>query len=288
LSYRSAICFLVVNQISELPQIAIQSALQCTDVPIYVGFINPGDVQTLPKSDRINLIKLDTPSSRPEMDDSLYQDFSTSNFYTIVTLKWQLLLEILSLGFEFVFYSDIDVFWLKNPVMHIEKSFDTNSNIELLIQSFTTEPDEIRLCMGFVAFRNTGNIVKFIKSSSKTHILELEKNDRKGDDDIVTEFYRKNRPSWIQELPQSTFPVGSMLNLYCTKPRIAGLMAPEPFIFHTNYVIGLRNKRLMLRIFLKKKFRSQLGVRYSPFWRILNLIKHTRLKLGILVRNLKP
>ena len=282
MSQRSAICFLVVNQITELPEIAIQSALLCTGNEIFVGYINFADIEKLPKTSRIHFVDLGSPEYNNVFPNSKYMDFSTASFYEIVQLKWILLQEMLKLNYEYIIYSDIDVFWIENPVKHLESSFDLYPEIDLFIQSFTTIPDQVKLCMGFVAFRNTESIYNFILESSKEHLRELKINDRKGDDEIITEYYAKFNPKWIRELPQSTFPVGSMLNLFATKNKIAGLNPPSPFIFHTNYVIGLRNKRLMLRVFLNRKYKNSLGIRYSLYWRLFNLSKRIRLSLSLI------
>ena len=61
MSQRSAICFLVVNQITELPEIAIQSALLCTGNEIFVGYINFADIEKLPKTSRIHFVDLGSP-----------------------------------------------------------------------------------------------------------------------------------------------------------------------------------------------------------------------------------
>jgi hypothetical protein len=79
-------------------------------------------------------------------------------------------------------------------------------------------------------------------------------------------------PVWITELPQTTFPVGRMLKLYKKNSVMPGLSSPIPFIFHANYVVGLQNKRLLLKLFINKYSirdrKHNLGIR---LWCVLNI-----------------
>jgi hypothetical protein len=151
----------------------------------------------------------------------------------------------------------------------------------MLIQSFTSVPAEPKLCMGFVAFRNTELITNFISEAESRHRYEILSNPKVGDDDIVTMLYsEKGFPDWLVELPQSTFPVGNMLNLYSRKSNFPGLSSPKPFIFHANYVVGLQNKRLMTRIFMRDNPPLGLKVKLSLRWRFILVLKSLRLFFG--------
>jgi hypothetical protein len=67
-------------------------------------------------------------------------------------------------------------------------------------------------------------------------------------------------------VPQSSCPVGNALNQLNLKSRMPGLFADRPMIFHANFVGDLRNKLLLLRIFLTKSERRSLDVIFSPYW----------------------
>jgi hypothetical protein len=136
--------------------------------------------------------------------------------------------------------------------------------------------------MGFVAFRNDFNSRDFIEQSAKRHKLELQSNSRIGDDDIATLLYvEREYPSWIYELPQTTFPVGVSLNLFRGKGVFPGLIAQEPFIFHANFVVGLSNKILLMKLFLGKKERKLLNANFTLSEKILLSSK----KLRYFIRN---
>ena len=159
-----------------------------------------------------------------------------------------------------------------------------DSNVQVQIQSFTSDPSDPKLCMGFVAFRNSSATREIVAACKKIHVQSLEKNSKFGDDDAVTKFYIENKmTSKIFLLPQSTFPVGSLLNLHSTRPVYPGLAAPKPFIFHLNYVVGLQNKRIMLRL-LNRRFDFEIsGLNH---WILLLYMKKLRIIFSKIKRKL--
>jgi hypothetical protein len=263
---KSVVTLLVINKIAELPQVAIRSVLNNSNADVIVGYLNNEDIYSLPKSPRITYLRLDTL-----LDEEItgeYRDFSETIFYQIVQFKWQLLLKVLDLQYEFIIYTDLDVIWLRNPIDGIERAFQDNVNMQIQIQNFSSEPNEPRLCMGFVAFRNSNFNLLLIQECQKNHKNAFSLTSHVGDDDVITNYFVRN--SLYREiflLPQGTFPVGSFLNLYATRPIFPGLSSPLPYIFHLNYVVGLRNKRLMLRLLrLARPLRHELNG--LKFWRL--------------------
>lgn len=272
---KSVVSFLVINQIPELPKVAIQSVLECSDSDICIGYLNDEDIEGLDFSERVKFQRL---AALPNQNLSgRYRDFSETLFYEIVQLKWQLLERMIKSDYELIIYSDLDVIWLRNPIPSIQRTFQSNHQISVLIQSFTSDPSEPRLCMGFIAFTNSESARHVVSDCKKLHLEMSQTNPQLGDDDVVTQYFveSENRLC-MQLLPQTTFPVGSLLNLYTTRPLFPGLNAPEPYIFHLNYVVGLQNKRIMLRL-LKKHYAPRIHT-YGLFsWRMLILLKRLRL-----------
>ena len=284
-SSNSAVCFLLVGQLGELPRIALQSVLDRTNVPIFIGILDEKDAVHLPISHRIQYIKLNLLSNdQMAGTSSQYQDFSTDSFYQIVQYKWQLLLKLFELDFKFIVYSDTDVYWNLNPLPAIERVFDERPSVEIQIQSFTDNPSEPKLCMGFVAFRVSLLNLTFVQECAKRHEKESSVRKRIGDDDIVTmKFAEQGFPVSILELPQSTFPVGRMLKLYRKKSIMPGLGSPDPYIFHANYVVGLTNKLILIKLFIRhySTFDRDLGMGFSHF------LKLTIKRLRQSIRNLR-
>ena len=282
----TAICFLVINQIKELPHVAISSALQKTTSDIYVGYLDPKALTEIPSDPRIKLIQL-SKTLKPALGASAgYQDFGTEKFYELVILKWELLREVSSAGYPVIIYSDIDVIWLGDAAQAIKKTFELFAKAHILVQSFTRNPNDALLCMGIFAFRNSPTAASFINQCESEHEKAIKRLDRIGDDEIVTSVNRKlNFPEYLRELPQSTFAVGNFLDLYSNKSRFPGIHKPVPLVFHCNYVVGLRNKRLMIRLVLNRRQRKELKVKFGFSFFILLILK--RIKTSFIFRQIK-
>jgi hypothetical protein len=269
---RSIVAFLVINKIDELPIASIRSVLENSSAPIRVGYLNEQDIAGLNLSPRVEFIRL-----KPLPDINLkgaYKDFSDSLFYQIVQLKWQLIETLFELDYEFIIYTDLDVIWFSDPVASLEAVFAQDSKIALQIQSFTSDPSNPKLCMGFVAFRNAEATHKIVSECKDIHVESLKNESKYGDDDAVTKYFTENNMTdQIRLLPQSTFPVGSLLNLYATVPVFPGLAAPTPYIFHLNYVVGLQNKRIMMRLLKKRMSVKTVGLNH---WQVLLILKRLR------------
>jgi hypothetical protein len=131
-------------------------------------------------------------------------------------------------------------------------AFENSDKVEMMIQHFSWIPGKPQLCMGFVSFRMGSYFDNLIGSASNLHAQMLMKNPRTGDDDVITELYtRQGFPAEIQLLPQTTFPVGNLLNLFSKRDEFPGLQPFMPYIFHANFVVGLRKKLLITKIAFK-------------------------------------
>jgi hypothetical protein len=144
------------------------------------------------------------------------------------------------------------VFWLLPLLPDLIIAFEKSNSIKMMIQHFSWIPGQPQLCMGFVTFRTGSYFDQLIANASDLHAQMLRVNPRTGDDDVITELYRSNGfPTEIQLLPQTTFPVGNLLNLFSKRDEFPGLQPFEPYIFHANFVVGLRKKLLITRIIFK-------------------------------------
>jgi len=275
------IAFLVINKIDELPQLAIQSALDVTKNRIVIGFIKQEDIVDLPKSDRISYKKLEYGK---DWITNSYTDIQDLSFFKIVQLKWQLIKFVLGEGTSHLIYSDCDVFWNRDPIPEIVKGFDKFPNVHMYIQSDTRAIDYLVPCMGFVAMRNNALLKDFIIECEIAHKELSLSNLRVGDDDVVkAKIEEYGQPEWIRELPQSTFPVGALLGLYKSKSSFPNVTNPAPYIFHANYTVGLRNKRLMMRMFLSGRQRRIYKLKMSGSWIAYYSLKIIKSRLNSLL-----
>jgi hypothetical protein len=146
-------------------------------------------------------------------------------------------------------YNDIDVFWLRPLLPALTNAFAISAKVQVMIQHFSWVPGQPQLCMGFVAFRLGNYFDNLIERAALLHAQMLKTNPRSGDDDVITKLYASEQfPQEIQLLPQTTFPVGNLLNLYSKRDEFPGLRPFDPFIFHSNFVVGLRKKLLITKI----------------------------------------
>jgi len=293
-SSNSAVCFLLIGQLGELPKIALKSALARSSAPVFIGILDEKDSLNLPKNDRIQYIKLNLlANDRTSAGSDNYQDFSTDSFYQIVQYKWQLLLKLMAEDFDYIVYSDTDVYWNLDPLPAIKTVFDERTSVEIQIQSFTDNPAEPKLCMGFVAFRVSQNNVSFIQECAKRHARESLVFKRIGDDEIVTMmFAEKGFPTSILELPQSTFPVGRMLKLFRQKSIMPGLGSPVPYIFHANYVVGLTNKLILIKLFIRHYSTFDKGLRLGfshslqlTIKRLRQVVRNSRARIHLVAKS---
>jgi hypothetical protein len=229
-----------------LPSLAITSVLLNSTQNVVVGYVSISDVSALPQSERISYLDLSDSAKTLNIDagEGTYQSFDQDIFFSLVRLKWAMLEKLMqNKNYNYLIYNDVDVLWIHDPTKVIEDSFDAIPEVEILIQNFTSDPSQPNLCMGFVAFRNSDQSVKIIQDCAELHNLLLESNPRTGDDDVISKYYRDNSfTSTILQLPQGLFPVGNFANLFSRKNFFPGLTPFKPYIFHANFVVGMKKK----------------------------------------------
>jgi len=280
------VVFLVVNRIRDLPNLSIQSALANTTSNVVIGYFSEEDIAEIQPHARLFRIKLDNDENFLRNSKLAYSDFGKLEFFYLVTFKWVLLQELFSLGFEVLIYSDLDVAWFKDAVTEMAHIFHNSPNINIAIQSATLTPTQPRLCMGFAAFRKSEQVDRLISVCHLEHLNAVKAGHLIGDDDVVTNYYLSDPgPKWILELPQVAFPVGVLMNAYLRDRTIPGLNLPLPFIFHANYVVGERNKRLLMRYAIQKIDSSPKNRTFNWEMRILLIFKRLRFIASVIKKS---
>ncbi|CAN2231092.1 putative nucleotide-diphospho-sugar transferase [Candidatus Planktophila dulcis] len=288
---KCAVVFLVINHIQDLPVLAINSVLQNSNSPIFIGTVREQDQEGLPVDSRITFIDLSSEAFELGLPvgTGIYESFEKDVFFSLVQLKWVLFRKVSAASScDFLIYNDIDVFWLRPVLPDLLEAFEKSAATQLMIQHFTWVPGLPQLCMGFVAFRIGNYFDELIKDASDLHTQMLKSNPRSGDDDVITALYRrKHFPAEIQLLPQTTFPVGNLLNLFSKRDQFPGLQPFSPYIFHANFVVGLKKKLLITSIAYRQ---HNLDLRAVPFIkRLLMLLKLPTFRLYFNLRKIvKP
>ena len=258
---KGVICYLLINKIPKLPRLAIESALKNTGSEIYVGYLNGSDLTDLPVSPRMHFVDLNEQAIEKNLlpETSSYISFDQDFFFQLVQLKWDLFHLVLSgTDADFLVYLDLDVVVLKDLVAEFEKTFESLPSVEVLVQDFTHEPSVPRLCMGVFALKRSSLTSKLLQKSSNLHRKTLALNPRFGDDDVITEVYGELEFKHVfLRLPQQSFPVGNLVNLFLPFSPLRGLRPPRPFVFHSNFVVGVLKKYLLLELIYSdgKRFR---------------------------------
>lgn len=257
MSANSAVVFLVVNDMGRLGNLAINSVLESTESKIFVGYVNLHDIVNLPVNDRICF--LDLATSETVFGGSKYQNYSTELFFQVVSLKWELLEKVLLLDtFDTVIYSDLDVVWFMDVCQSIETLFSTYPWLQVAVQDNSSTIKSLNLCMGLFAIRKSEWSLQFIKGCRELHQRESSTRSKVGDDEIVTEMYKKSENAKnIFLLPQAVFPTGNLVGLSRMMDNYFGLRPPQFAIFHSNYVIGLHKKLLLQYFAIQNKSRRQ-------------------------------
>jgi len=293
----SVIALLVINDLKLLPKLVIESIQNVTNSKIFVGYINDSDILQLKTFRNLEFIDLSKEATYLNLlsVNGNYRSFDEDSFFSLVQLKWPLIQKLMQLCPESnIIYTDVDVLWVRDASQLVSDSFSVLSRAHILIQSFTLSPTAPRLCMGFAAFRNSAEARSIVEKCTDLHKSLLIQNPRVGDDDVMTEYFlTSGYPESIHQLPQSTFPVGNMLNLFSKKSLYPALHPEKPFIFHANHVVGLTKKLELLELFSRNQtinlnsisqlrsslIRSMIFVRFMKF--LLITVPRTQLKKKI-------
>jgi hypothetical protein len=283
------VVYLLINRINEMPRMSIQSCLDNSTSKIVIGCLNESDLIDIPIDPRVSILKLETLSDlSAEGIESNYKAFDSLDFFILVTYKWLLFKSLFNDGVQHLIYSDLDVLWFDDVSQVLVQTHREFTSSKLLIQSVTTTPSKPRLCMGLVSIINSPETQNLIDYCYKEHIREVQSGNKIGDDDVISAFYTSHGyPDWIRELPQVTFPVGMLLNTYVRNSLFPGLRSVKPYIFHANYVVGEKNKILLLKI-VNKLITGISSRRSLGFYWIMYLgLKRLKFKVGTLKRKIK-
>lgn len=250
----ASVCLLVINRIETLPEIALKSIDANCDVRVFIGYLNIQDVGELLSYKNVIGVDLSVAAKDLQLisSSSNYKEFGSYDFFQLVQLKWELIRIVNETSkSKLLIYSDLDVVWLRNPIDVCMQFFEENKGASLMVQDLTSEPDKPLLCMGFACFRGGSGLTLLVQELMILHQNLLRHNMSIGDDDVVTKYYRdRQSPQSIRLLPQSTFPTGNLISLFLKKQPLPGMKRVQPYIFHANFVVGLRKKLLLIFIFL--------------------------------------
>jgi hypothetical protein len=260
------VCLLVINQIEELPEMAISSILENCSEDIVVGYLKEGDIRDLPRHSRVSYLNLSDEidelgaAADVLLDKRDYVTFDQDLFFYLVQVKWLLFRRLLETH-EVVIYSDLDVLWLDDVSDDVHRTFQEWPNVHTLVQDFTFHSREPKLCMGLFAMRRSNFSIRLIQKCAEIHAEGFESKKKFSDDDAISAYYRmSDNASKILRLPNQSYPVGNLLNILLPVSIVRGLRPPKPLIYHANFVVGWRKKAMLMRF---------VQLRHSPDFKAL-------------------
>jgi hypothetical protein len=248
------VCFLVINKIRDLPEISITSVLKNSQEHVVVGYLKSEDIEGLPQDSRVQYLKLseflgdlsDLPLLHEQSRN--YVSFDEEVFFQLVQVKWILLRKLLEV-FDVVIYTDLDVIWLEDVAKDFLKTFESKEHMDVIVQDFSYTLSETKLCMGLFAARRSDFSANLIDRCSAIHASHVIETPRFSDDDAISMFYEKcDNPQKIARLPNQSYPVGNLINLFLPFSVLRGLRPRRPMIFHANFVVGQNRKIMLLRL----------------------------------------
>lgn len=192
-------------------------------------------------------VQIDTSPAMDELFDKTTPShaFASREFNLLMVEKVTYIKKNLSL-YKHVIYSDLDVAWLKNPIPYLRQ---INKKYPIAFQSEAQSSSTPVLCFGFASFRS-GILAKYFFGKI---LCLLRKSVKKGQilpDQVILNQLFETSP-WFRLmvfiLPEALFPNGLSYRLMTTNVDDGRLeQIPSPFIFHSNFMIGLPNKAYFL------------------------------------------
>lgn len=188
-----------------------------------------------------------------------YSSYRTLNFDLLTSLKWHLILEVITghTDTHRVLYSDLDIYWRKRPSEEI--IYDLSENIWV---QYT--PSNLRknwFCTGIMSWSNSANTKVALNKLVYNQNYSFNSGNPANDEVTFNQSY-DTLPIEIKKMPTKEYLIGKEFN----KIFIAHFIYfPNLVCFHANYIIGNDLKAKILRI-VKIRLSSKITwIRYVPF-----------------------
>ena len=205
-----------------------------------------------------------------ELGAENYSPFETTAFNIVTSYKWQIILDTIAQGYENVIYADTDIVFLKDFDSYVSSVAEI---YDFGVQSESQPTFPVTACTGFMFFNKKAK--GFVE-----RVLRENANDRiSNNDQGAFNSFIRNSPALSKDMyffPEALFQNGLHYKNYL-KGRKLWFMDTDlkPFLFHANYVRGLKFKIKLLRgiglWYVSKQRRAQGMRRYMPPF-ILSLV----------------
>jgi hypothetical protein len=196
----------------------------------------------LSKSYNLSLIERDFFEKSAIKKDA-YSEYGTKEFNIITSNKWKIIIDALDSGYQNVIFTDCDVSIIRDCSNYVEQVADAYP-CGVQSESQPTFPPD--LCTGFMFFsREAYGLLESVNE------INLASNVDRNDQDIFNLLVKSNpglvKNIWV--LPEALFQNGLHAPFHLGRKFDLQLGELSPFVFHANYVKGLKNKiKLLQRI----------------------------------------
>jgi hypothetical protein len=172
-----------------------------------------------------------------------YHDHATDAFVRFMRSKWLAIEFLLKLGFQRVTYTDIDIAWRHNPMALLRSALNV---YEVAIQTEGVKAFPPIYCAGFMSWRKSPFTLGLLDDLKKASLSNPTINDQKIFRAVVVHNELVQRIFALSELQfangllaRALEPRDEAIENFPVKPL-------DPIIFHANWTVGLKNKRLLL------------------------------------------
>jgi hypothetical protein len=173
-----------------------------------------------------------------------YVEYGSQEFNHVMKYRFPAIRAILAEG-KRVLSADVDVAWLRNPLPYLSDVLDHYPC------AFQTEASAVfppSFCLGFFALSTAQKSLNLINHNIARYVGDELR--RAVDQTVFHEIIVEN-PQYLVDifpLPEGLFPNGLLYRAVDAgeEPPVPMPERLQPFIFHTNWTLGLQNKRRLL------------------------------------------
>lgn len=249
-------CFSILSfgQLSKASQISFQSLIKLNPKQICVLGDKLGIDSIKTTAEKYNFANIcvhyantqDLKTAGLLKEDQKYSKFGDERFIRLTTFKWYLIKDSLTKHREFdgVFFSDLDVLWIKKPSTNYLKKLLSNGFVVLQNDS-RPNADYFRYCTGIMYWKNCNKSSEVLEILFNLQLSNMARNILIPDEPTFnTWMFSSDHDHLINPFPKNEFIIGYE---YFKIFNLSSKELNKIFCFHANYTVGARSKYRRLK-----------------------------------------
>lgn len=172
-----------------------------------------------------------------------YSEYRSMDFRILTLLKWDLLRSSMRIhpGTEMLFFTDLDVYWFRDPKPLMKSISETEHN--LYIQDDSSKSRPLWCCTGVMFWKNNSYSQVKLEELHSLHRHQIEAGHLQDDEDTFNQFITSStKEISFSRLSQNEFVVGRNFG----KIILNRSLRERTICFHANYLTGLDRKEKSL------------------------------------------